>query len=136
MYLSLFDVSNEDYQGILSIDPQGNVSQFYAGGYWGNHIAFDTTAGSDFDGDLFIGGGSGLNRLTPAGEKIDFLTSNSFIRDFAFDVDGSLYVMEVDTLTGPVTISKITILPEPASLLLLGFGALTACSHHRKKIRG
>jgi len=128
MYLSLAEINNTNYQGVLSIDPQGNVSQFYAGGYWGNHIAFDTTAESDFGGDLFIKQDTTIKRLTPDGDTISYLTSDRLIQDFAFDSNGTLYVMEVNSpsssYNNTITISKITAVPEPTSIVLLGFGIL------------
>ena len=127
MYLSLMEVNNENYQGVLSIDPQGNVTQFKAGGYWGANLAFDTTSGLDFGGDLYVCGGAKIFQLTPEGNLIQFLTTDRIIQDFAFGSDGALYVMEVDsssTYIDTVTISKITVVPEPCTLLLLGLGGL------------
>lgn len=135
MYVCLANVTNTNYQGILAIDPQGNVTQYRAGGYWGTHLVFDSTPEAVFGGDLFLGGGSAIKHLTPEGDIINLLLSDRYIEDFVFGADGALYVMEVtssSTFNDTVTISKITAVPEPATLLLLGIGAMTALRSRKR----
>jgi len=141
MYMSLSEISNTNYQGILAVDPQGSVSQYMAlsgsMGYWGSHLAFDTTANLDFGGNLYFGGGGIIRGLTSQGNIFDLLQSDLSIRDFTFSSDGALYVLETETgstASGNVTISKVTLVPEPTTLLLLSFGAITtSLQRHKRK---
>ena len=112
---------------------QENVTQLLSKP--GVRIEFDTTAGADFGRDLYFCDGVTIKRITPEGDVTSLLSSDRYIQDFAFGWDGGLYVTEVDsssTLIDTVTISKITVVPEPASLLLFGFGTLASCLHRRR----
>lgn len=128
LYISLSEVTNQNYWGILSVDTDGTVSPIGIGGYWGNTLDFDSTPDQSFGGDFYVAGGTGIYRVAPDQSYTQFLQVDGPLKDFTFGPDGSMYIVEVDswsTLTGPVTISKVTLIPEPATLFLLGVGGFS-----------
>jgi len=127
MYVTLNQVSDVNFQGVLSVDPLGNVSQFFPGNFFGAYLEFDSTAALNFGGDLYFGSSGSVQRINPGGIGLGFLQSNLFIKDFIFGNDGAMYVLEVDAapdLNGFATISRVSVIPEPISLFILGAGGL------------
>ena len=92
-----------------------------------NRIDFDQT-GIFFDEQMFVIGqdtfteGWKLWQLDSAGTATLFATTTTAFSDLLFGQDGALYIAEYSTLGDVVTISRVV--PEPATLLLLGLGVV------------
>jgi len=92
-----------------------------------------------FGNDLYVIGKKSLNdnfgiwRVRPDGTSNLFANINMSYNDdggLVFGPDHAMYVAEYSSATQYVTISRIV--PEPASIMLLGFGALGLIRNRRK----
>lgn len=123
MYVDMY-APGTDWRGVLTIDSAGNIETFLGRGYGNRRLEFDTTEGELFGGDMFIGAGDDIMRIAPDGSSTDFVTNTgTYIRDFVFGPDNAMYVLQ-NQIGLPATITRIALIPEPATLLLLGLGGL------------
>ena len=123
--------SNMSYSGLFQIDADGTASRYVT---WIDHaaaIAFDTTANQDFLGQMYIAERMdteptfSISRIDQDLNVYDFAATISpswYATRLRFGPDGDLYVLEWNSSNQTTTISRITAVPEPATLLLTSFG--------------
>jgi hypothetical protein len=128
MYVATyFRQSDADRSGLFVLDPAGNASRFSDTLVAGLEIGFDTTG--LFGEEMFVVGKStwdddySIWRVSPDGMTTEFAkTTNSTIASLVFGPDGAMYVAENLKDLDTVRISRV--IPEPATVILLGLGAL------------
>lgn len=138
LYTGIFSNDAASYRGVYSIDPLGNPVKFSQNLAWAQQIEFDL--GVDFGGFMFViganvlGGDKTLWKMDENGNASLFAESDIWqIGGFCFGPDGAMYISEF-TYNGRVsTISRITLIPEPASGFLLFFGACLFVNRKRVK---
>ncbi len=127
MYVSTWYPNNLNKSGIFSVDQNGNPTLFNTNLAAGFAMKFDTSG--YFDNALFVsaiesfGDHWNIYRLDENGQETLFATSKiSSLLGFTFGVDGAMYIHEYDFSTSRIW--KISAIPEPATMLLLGLGLL------------
>jgi len=128
MYISTsFVGANQHKSGLFTLDTSGNASRFTDDLVTAGYIEFDETG--YFDGEMFVSGKSGFDepwwlwRVGLDGTATEFARGTvSDPYGLAFGLDGAMYVAEYSAGDEMVIISRI--IPEPATLLLLGLGGI------------
>lgn len=130
MYMSTSfnnDAGNQLYSGLFSLDSRGNASRFTEDLVLSIRIDFDQT-GVFFNNKMFAIGesafGEGLSvwQIDTDGTAEAFATTTTSLNDLIFGADGAMYVAEYSEVGEMMTISRIV--PEPATLILFGLGAV------------
>lgn len=126
-------LNNVQYAGLYRIDTNG-VQSRYTHFEQASCIAFDDTAQQYFNGKMFAAGRDDADSLWTLYQVNGYYDTEVFASfdvtpgwttpQMQFGSDGALYVMEYDAVNTEMIISRITPIPEPASLLLLGVGGL------------
>jgi hypothetical protein len=127
MYVgSAYTPDNASKSGLFTMNTSGVPTRFSNNLVYAYELAFDTTG--NFGGKLFTmgatsyGSAAGIYSVGVDGTATRFAnTSSQFGLGLAFGQDGAMYLSEYSSSNGMITISRIT--PEPATLLLLSFGA-------------
>ncbi len=135
MYVgSYFAESNADKSGLFVLDTAGNAARFSDDLVSILEIAFDTTG--IFDYEMYVVGKDSwdenysLWRVAPDGSATQFATTTQdILASLAFAPDGALYVSEYSTDGETITVSRIV--PEPATIFILGLGGLTLLGKRR-----
>ena len=123
MYLTMYSPTDVDWRGMFSVSSAGNITKFLPKQFGWGVLEFDTTEQQDFGGDLFTGAGGLIHRVAPNGDTFEFIRSDDiFIRNFTFGPDNSMYIVQDADSGGPMVISRVSLIPEPATLLMLGIG--------------
>ena len=128
MYVgTTFGASAASKSGVFALDTDGSASRFAGNIAVGFDIGFDTQG--FFGLDMFVVGASdfgeafGLWRVAPDGTATKFATTTeSLIGSVVFGPEGAMYISEYSIASKEITITKV--IPEPATLLLLGLGGL------------
>ncbi len=130
LYVATTYTQNPGISGVLRIDPDDNLTRFAEAIVEAYSLAFDEAG--FFGNDLFVRGlaeGDGradvVYRVAPDGTITPFA---HFTGDFTFGPDGMMYAYEREY--GMSTLYRITPIPEPATVLLLGLG-MTALRRRR-----
>ena len=127
MYVTSLTPSNSDTMGIFSIGDQGNVVRFLREGFGYTDMAFDTTDSEVFGGFLYAGADEKIWQIGYDGSETEFVLSENedlYIWDITFGKDDAMYVLTSPLSFDSVNVYKITVIPEPCSLVLFGFGGL------------
>ena len=136
MYVAASYSNLPDLSGILTFDPAGNPTKFAPGIERAGDLAFDDTGTGAFGNYLYAvvkqgdDYGSSIYRVYPDGQAELFISDLWWQTNLAFGPDGALYISESHWGNGTVTISRVV--PEPATMSLMGLGLL-ALRRRRKK---
>ncbi|HPP55466.1 MAG TPA: hypothetical protein PK054_02680 [Anaerohalosphaeraceae bacterium] len=127
MYAGIFSNSSTAYRGVYALDLYGYETEFSKNLAWAQQIEFDP--GTNFGGFMFVMGGDVLGgerklwKLDENGIAALFAQTTIWqLGAFCFGPDGAMYVSEFDYNGRINTISRITLIPEPASLFLFSVG--------------
>lgn len=125
MYVSTYAKTSPNRSGIFSMDAAGNPTRFAPDVVAANHIEIDSFG--LFDGDMFamamvddFGSTWQMYHISNDGQAALFLDGN--INVFTFGPDGAMYVAQRER--NNMVISRITLIPEPATFMLAGLGIL------------
>jgi len=133
MYVNTWSSSHEhENEGIFTVTPSGDIQQFTSK-YSSKYMEFDTTNGQLFDGELYVGGAHKIWKITPDGQAELFIESSDFIWNFAFSND-AMYIVKYNESDGDPTvyIDKVTLIPEPATVLLFSVAGLISLTRKNK----
>ncbi|AQT69627.1 hypothetical protein STSP2_02821 [Anaerohalosphaera lusitana] len=127
MYLSN-DGKGENYSGVFKLDENGSASRVAEGILTSFRLGFDDVG--DFDNSLFATGISrehpglwSLYKIEEDGTYSLFATGGDMhLNVFTFGPDGAIYAATRAWYSDKVTISRISLIPEPATLALFGVG--------------
>ncbi|MCK4628772.1 MAG: PEP-CTERM sorting domain-containing protein [Sedimentisphaerales bacterium] len=135
MYVGTDSINDVAWRGVHSIDINGNPTRFAPDIVEASQIMFDY--GDMFDNKLFIGGRRDSSnpweiwRAEPDGTTTLFATGTvSSTHTFTFGSDGAMYVHEA--ANDVVTISRVSLIPEPATILLLSLGGMALMKKRRE----
>ncbi|MBN1435454.1 MAG: PEP-CTERM sorting domain-containing protein [Sedimentisphaerales bacterium] len=126
-----YDNSDPEVSGLFALDTVGDATRFATDilGAWA--VEFDLTADAEFDGKMFIIGRGETGwmrvfRMNEDGSSELFARGIGFAPDaFAIAPDGGMYLSSYDEASETVTIHKISLVPEPGTMSLLLFGAVS-----------
>ncbi len=130
LYLIVSDESLpfSDTYNLWTVNPDGTTTEF-SDITRITHIEFDTTETSAFGGLLYAQrNGWAFGSISPDGQWSLFAQAGNddIIECITFGPDDSMYVVE--KIPGDmVFVTKISAVPEPCTLLLFSFGALSLC---------
>jgi hypothetical protein len=120
LYMSVTDAS--DNSSIWAVRPDKAATLFCNTNFILD-LEFDTTSAGAFGGLLYGRRSSwAIGSISPEGQWTRFASSND-IKCLAFGPDNSMYVVE-EIPGNLITVIKISAVPEPATILLLGLGGL------------
>jgi len=142
MYVGTYSLSQANLSGLFRIDGAGNYTRFSSDLAMCSTIAFDPT--QNFGGSMYAVAvddlqsestyWSDLWRVNPDGTTALFAHSDIYkINGIAFGPDDAMYVAEFNNGTSQTTISRISLIPEPATLLSLGLGTLALLRRPRRR---
>ncbi|AQT70274.1 hypothetical protein STSP2_03480 [Anaerohalosphaera lusitana] len=122
MFVAIGNYVLDDYKGVLKIDPDGDVTKFLPDKFGWGDFAFDTDG--FFNEQMYASNGSDIYSVDTDGTLTMFMEGHDGIRirDLKFDQDGSLNVLWTNG-DHVFNIDKVSLVPEPCSLVLLGVGA-------------
>jgi len=122
--------------GILRFDSDGSFTRVLEGISGARDLAFDESSAQLFGGDMYVFGtlqgeaNYKLYRITPEGDITLFARGLSYYTAMTFGPDGALYLAELKS----GNVAEITrIIPEPATLLVLGLGGLALVRRRRRR---
>lgn len=135
MFVSLLG-SSSPVSGLFVADFAGNVQKFSPDFTMAGTVKFDPSG--LFANDMFVTAslnpdfsGRKVFRVNPDGSNVPFAVETfGQIDAYVFGNDGALYVAEYDYSSSTTTISRITPVPEPLTVGLLGLGALLIRKKH------
>lgn len=110
-------IDSDSTNGIYSIDVNGNATNFASFFPKAYELEFDVPGGI-FGGQMLVHNSWNIVRIDPQ-ENVQPLATPDLPLIMTMGPDGALYVSETDEILGQVTISRITLVPEPATLALL-----------------
>lgn len=133
MYVGSYSDTDPTLAGVFQIDASGGYTRFTPDLAWCYALAFDPE--DDFDGSMFAiavddpeladPAWKDLYRVDTDGAATLFAQSDIFqVNAVTFGPDGAMYVAEFDWGNSQTTISRITLVPEPATLTLVSLGAI------------
>ena len=134
MFTTAIFQSNPSVSGLFTIDPSGNAVRFVEGIDHARSLAIDESGQNHFGGKMFAVGYStadqevSLYRVNGQDDfdvfATGFTTPTWASSSIAFGNDGSLYVMQERFWREITVIQRISLIPEPTSLVLLALGGL------------
>jgi hypothetical protein len=127
LYVTTDSTLNVAWKGLHILDTLGTPAPLVVSTGLSAHVLEFDSALNCFGGNLFMSkdqsGIYSLCKVLPNGEMIEFIKSTiSPIATFTFGSDGAMYVHEFTSTDSIIT--RISPVPEPCTLLLLGLGGL------------
>lgn len=131
LYMSVSDAS--DIFTVWAVAPDGTASEFCEVTQLID-LEFDTTESNSFGGQLYVRRSSWrIGRISPDGSWSSFSdSSTTAIKCLTFGLDDSMYVVE-EIAGNQVLVTKISAIPEPASVFLFCLGGLLIRKNQQKK---